>query len=171
MKVGIGSARYNRWAAKQYAEKWWNGYNPRYQKFEVDCTNFVSQCMRAGGIRLDERGSRSQGWWYRGQGTSSDQWSFSWAVAHSLRYYLLSGGVMKAKRVETAMQLQIGDIICYDWEGDGKWNHNTIVTTHDGAGMPLVNAHTINSYHRYWAYRDSHAWTPQTKIEFYQIQA
>lgn len=49
----------------------------------------------------------------------------------------------------------IGDVICYDWEGDGRFNHNTIVTAYDADGQPLVNAHTQNSLHRRWEYRDS----------------
>ncbi|WP_245183599.1 amidase domain-containing protein [Lentibacillus salicampi] len=44
----------------------------------MDCTNYVSQCMRAGGA--PDRGS---GWWYQ-----EDNWSYSWAVAHSMRWYL-----------------------------------------------------------------------------------
>lgn len=38
---------YDRLAAVQYAERWWNSYNPQYRKFDVDCTNYVSQCLRA----------------------------------------------------------------------------------------------------------------------------
>ena len=34
----------------KYAEKWYNGYNTKqYYKAGKDCTNFVSQCMVAGG--------------------------------------------------------------------------------------------------------------------------
>ena len=36
--------------AMKYAEKWYNGYNTKqYYKAGKDCTNFVSQCMVAGG--------------------------------------------------------------------------------------------------------------------------
>src|SRR5690606_38059004 len=59
---------------------------------------------------------------------------------------------------------------CYDWDGDGRWDHNTIVMPKDPAGMLLVNAHTVISRHRYWIYLDSHAWTPNTPYSFYGIE-
>ena len=40
---------YNRQAAVQYANTWWNSNNPAYPVFDVDCTNYISQCLRAGG--------------------------------------------------------------------------------------------------------------------------
>ena len=39
----------------------------------------------------------------------------------------------------------IGDVICYDWDGNGHFQHNTVVVAKDPHGMPLVNAHTTNS--------------------------
>ncbi|MDR6226812.1 amidase domain-containing protein [Desmospora profundinema] len=157
---------YNRMRAVQYAEMWWNGANPRYQKFDDNCTNFISQCIHAGGIPMDFSNRRDRGWWYRG---SRENWSYSWAVANALKNYLDRGGTPKAVRVGSPQELQPGDVICYDFNGDGRWQHNTIVTAFDPMGMPLVNAHTVNSRHRYWDYRDSYAWTPQCKYSFYHI--
>ncbi|WP_164215981.1 amidase domain-containing protein [Virgibacillus sp. YIM 98842] len=156
---------YDRHAAVQYAERWWNSYNPEFRKFDVDCTNYVSQCLYAGGAPMWGAPNRERGWWYSG-----DNWSFSWAVAHSLRWYL-SGSEqgLKGKEVESASDLIPGDIICYDFEGDGRYDHNTIVVTKDANGMPLVNAHTDNSRNRYWAYEDSAAWTPNIQYKFFRI--
>ncbi|MFO7291012.1 Putative amidase domain-containing protein [Planifilum fulgidum] len=162
----FASAGYDRRRAVQYANLWWNGYNPRYRRFDVDCTNYVSQCIHAGGVPMDFSPVRDRGWWYR-----RDLWSYSWAVAHSLQWYLAKGGgPMRAVQVSRPEELLPGDIICYDWDGDGRWDHNTIVTAKDPAGMPLVNAHTVNSRHRYWDYRDSYAWTPNTRYRFYRIE-
>ncbi|SDX49691.1 Putative amidase domain-containing protein [Marininema mesophilum] len=157
---------YNRMQAVQYAETWWNGANPRYRKFEDDCTNFISQCLHAGGISMDYGSRRDSGWWYRG---SRENWSYSWAVAHGLVNWLSRSSRSPAEIKQDAMQLSQGDIICYDWDGDGRWSHNTIVTAIDASGMPLVNAHTVNSRQRYWDYRDSHAWTPKIKYRFFHI--
>lgn len=156
---------YDRLAAVQYAERWWNSYNANYRRFDVDCTNYVSQCLYAGGAPMRGAPVREQGWWYQ-----SDNWSFSWAVAHSLRWYL-SGSEegLQGKEVENAEALIPGDVICYDFEGDGRWDHNTIVVAKDSYGMPLVNAHTDNSRNRYWSYEDSTAWTPNIKYKFFQI--
>lgn len=162
----VAGAGYNRIQAVQYAETWWNGSNPRYRKFEDNCTNYISQCIHAGGIPMAYNSRRDQGWWYRG---GWENWSYSWSVAHALQGYLSSGGTMKARSVGSPQDLQPGDIICYDFDGNGRWEHNTIVTAKDASGMPLVNAHTVNSRRRYWDYRDSHAWTPQCKYRYYHL--
>ena len=58
---------YDRLAAVRYADKWWNSYNPAYPKFEVDdCTNYVSQCLRAGGAPMWGYPNREKGWWIGG---------------------------------------------------------------------------------------------------------
>lgn len=156
---------YDRLAAVKYAERWWNSYNPEFERFAVDCTNYVSQCLLAGGAPMRGAPVREAGWWYK-----NNNWSFSWSVAHSMRWYL-SGSTqgLKGKSVESADELQPGDIICYDFQGDGRWDHNTIVVAKDANGMPLVNAHTDNSRNRYWSYEDSTAWTPDMKYKFFRI--
>ncbi|WJE16684.1 amidase domain-containing protein [Halobacillus sp. ACCC02827] len=156
---------YDRRAAVRYADRWWDSYNPAYRHFDVDCTNYVSQCLRAGGAPMHGSPARSKGWWY-GSGT----WSYSWTVAHALRWYM--SGARKgltATEVSSADQLSPGDIICYDFQGNGRFDHNTIVTRKDASGMPLVNAHTSNSRHRYWAYEDSTAYTPSIQYKFFRI--
>ncbi|WP_368654486.1 amidase domain-containing protein [Ornithinibacillus sp. 4-3] len=156
---------YDRFAAVQYAERWWNSYNPQYEIFEVDCTNYVSQCLFAGGAPMHGYPNRSQGWWYQ-----NNQWSFSWSVAHSMRWYLSGAeNMLFSKEVESAQELNPGDVICYDFEGDGRFDHTTIVVAKDANDMPLVNAHTNNSRHRYWTYQDSLAWTPETQYKFFRI--
>ncbi|TLS37997.1 amidase domain-containing protein [Pseudalkalibacillus caeni] len=157
---------YNRLAAVKYAERWWNDYNPAYKSFDVDCTNYISQCLRAGGAPMRGYPGRSRGWWFQ-----NNNWSYSWSVAHAFRWHLSGSTVgLKGKEVQTPGELQPGDVVCYDFDGDGHWQHSTIVVDHDGKGMPLVNAHTTNSRMRYWAYEDSTAWTPEIKYKFFQIE-
>jgi hypothetical protein len=159
------SYQYNRLKAVQYAERWWNSYNPAYKKFENDCTNFISQCLHVGGAPMRGYPNRGNGWWLQ-----QANWSYSWAVANSLRLYLaLSKAGLRSKEVSSPDQLLLGDVICYDFEGDGRYNHNTIVTGKDAYGMPLVNAHTYNSRMRYWAYEDSSAYTPNIKYKLFTI--
>lgn len=157
---------YDRLKAVQYAEKWWNSYNPNYKKFDVDCTNYISQCLHAGGAPMTGFGDRSKGWWYSG-----DNWSYSWSVAHAFRWYLSGDHTsgLQAKEVLHATELEPGDVICYDFEGDGRWDHTTIVTAKDENNEPLVNAHTYNSRMRYWKYEDSTAYTPNIKYKFFHI--
>ncbi len=158
---------YNRPAAVAYAEKWWNDYNPAFRAFPVDCSNFVSQCLWAGSFPMVGGARRDQGWWYRGNGGPRDTWSYSWAVAHSLRWYLAGSPLVQA--AASAAELRLGDVISYDFTGDGRWEHSTVVTGFDASGQPLVNAHTSNSRARFWDYRDSPAYTPRIKYSFWHI--
>ncbi|WP_432353952.1 amidase domain-containing protein [Sporosarcina sp. A2] len=155
---------YDREAAVWYADKWWDGRNPEYPAFDVDCTNFISQCLRAGGAPMHGGPVRDRGWWI-----TPANWSFSWSVAHSLRWYL--GGSTKgltAVQVSSAEELQLGDVILYDFQGDGRFDHSTIVTAKDGAS-PLVNAHTYDVQRRSWDYKDSYAYRPNAKYVFFRI--
>ncbi len=109
--------------------------------------------------------NRSKGWWYQ-----SNNWSFSWSVAHSLRWYLSGAKTgLRGREMQSAKELEPGDVICYDFDGNGRWQHSTIVVTKDANGEPLVNAQTSNSRMRYWAYEDSTAWTPNIQYHFFHI--
>src|SRR5699024_11017320 len=98
---------YDRRLAVQYAERWWNSYNPNFKQFAVDCTNYISQCLLAGGAPMTGAPVRDRGWWY-----GDETWSFSWAVAHSMRWYL-SGATsgLQGKEVERPEDLMPGDVI------------------------------------------------------------
>src|SRR5699024_961161 len=74
---------YDRREAVRYAEHWWNSYNPAFEAFDVDCTNYISQCLLAGGAPMRGAPDKGSGWWYQ-----NNDWSFSWTVAHSMRWYL-----------------------------------------------------------------------------------
>ncbi|MGI2297900.1 amidase domain-containing protein [Paenibacillus sp. GXUN7292] len=162
---------YKRDLAVAYADRWWNEGNPRYEQFEVNCTHYVSQCIFAGNAPMNYTGKRSSGWWYRGRDKGQELWSYSWAVSHAMNTYLAAArkSGLRAQMVSSADQLSLGDVITYDWAGDGRFQHSTIVTAFDAFGMPLVNANTVPSRHRYWDYSDSYAWTPNTQYRFFHI--
>lgn len=160
----MGYGGYDRTRAYQYAERWWNDHNPQYTNMGVDCTNYVSQILFAGGLPMVRTGKRQSGWWYSHKGNT---WSYSWAVAHALsRYLSTSGGAFHTQIVAGPEALDIGDVISYDWQGSGRYDHNTVVTGFDPQGLPLVNAHTVNSHQRFFSYADSYAWTPRTRYLF-----
>jgi hypothetical protein len=162
--------QYDRAKAVQYAETWWNQANPKYIEFAVDCTSFVSQSLYAGGAPMDYTGKRQIGWWYTGKQGKQELWSFSWAVAHSLQSHIsLSRKGLRGLTVASPQDLWLGDIISYDWDGNGRYEHNTIVTSKDANGMPLVNAHTYNCRNRFWDYRDSPAYSERTRYVFVHI--
>ncbi|WP_459502570.1 amidase domain-containing protein [Bacillus sp. C1] len=165
MKGKSGSYQYNRLEAVKYAEHWWDDRNPAYRNFPDNCTNFISQCLHTGETPMTGYPNIRKGWWQR-----ENQWSWSWAVAHSF-YWYLSGATtgLCAKAVEKPEDLLLGDVIVYDFEDDGRWNHTTIVVAKDADGMPLVNAHSANSRRRYWNYEDSSKYTPKMKYKFFHI--
>ena len=80
--------RYDRLKAVQYAERWWNEFNPSYPKFNDDCTNFISQCLHAGGVPMWGQPERTRGWWIDGK----SNWSYSWTVAHAFMLMLKGAG-------------------------------------------------------------------------------
>lgn len=51
------SGEYNRKAALTYAKKWYNSFNHEYYKYTGggDCANFVSQCLYAGGFKMNAK--------------------------------------------------------------------------------------------------------------------
>src|SRR5690625_2349162 len=85
---------YNRDAVVQYAHQWWNSYNPEFPVFEVDCTNYVSQCVYAGGASMRGAPAKESGWW-----CTSNSWSLSWSVSHSL-YWFLKGSTTGLRSIE-----------------------------------------------------------------------
>lgn len=160
---------YRRELAVQYADLWWDKKNPKFLYFgDEDCTNFVSQCLFAGGAPMKYGKERSVGWWYRfGEKPS---YSYSWAVAHSLKIFLESSrSGLRGIPVDQPNQLEEGDVICYDFDGDGRWQHNAIVTGFNGRGEPLVNTHSYNRLHAHWSLRDSPAHTVKTRYAFLHI--
>ncbi|MCY8510502.1 amidase domain-containing protein [Bacillus mojavensis] len=157
--------QYDRLGAVQYAEKYWNKRNPAYKNFSDNCTNFISQCLHAGGAPMRGHPNRGSGWWMK-----QSSWSYSWTVAHSMKMYLTNSKAgLRAVRVKSAEELVPGDVICYDFEGDGRFNHTTIVVAKDKDNMPLVNAQSYDSRMRYWSYEDSTAYTPSIRYAFFHI--
>lgn len=159
---------YDRVKSLRYAELWWDGWNSEFAKLADDCTNFISQCLFAGGLPMQGGENRSSGWWYRlGQPANGEPWSYSWTTSHALCMQLLNK--VGAVTVPDPTELKIGDVIFYDWDGSGRYHHTTIVTDFDSAGQPLVNAHTDASFHRHYLYLDSRAWTPRTRYLFVHL--
>ncbi|MFB4212050.1 amidase domain-containing protein [Shouchella sp. JSM 1781072] len=157
---------YNRRNAVRYAEQWWDDYNPAFVRFEDNCTNYVSQCLYAGGAPMTSKTAKQRGWWYENE----KRMSLSWSVAHSFRWHL-SGATtgLRGEEKKMARDLLPGDVICYDFNGNGKWNHCAIVIAKDANNEPLVNAQTINSRYRYWTYQNSPAYTEQIQYKFFHI--
>lgn len=151
------TAKYDRRDAVAYALRQWNKPNSRYANMATfggggDCTNFTSQCLRAGGWPMDYRCSTyATEWWYRRIGEDSfdanenDWWSCTWAIAENhFRYLSINHGeaIDLRARPSRARALRRGDLIYYDW-GSGIFGHSAIVTAHNRRGEPLVTYRTL----------------------------
>ncbi|WP_142414932.1 amidase domain-containing protein [Hathewaya massiliensis] len=110
---------YNRDNAVNYARKWALGRNPAYLDFEDlggDCTNFVSQCVHAGGIPMDIE--RPHVWKYYGsqwnESSSRVGRSSSWTAVIYFRNYAknnIKGSGLRAEVGADLKTLLPGDII------------------------------------------------------------
>jgi hypothetical protein len=176
-----GTSGYSGATAAAYADTYWSSYNPSYPSFANsggDCTNFVSQALHAGGIgfRLPPAYSGDAAWYIT---KTNRTWSYSvpWVNANGNDIFLqntLPGvtlvasyyGVAPGQTV--ASNAEEGDVVLYDWNNDGTFDHEAIVATADGQ---YVDAHTNNRYHAYWTLAQYNSSWATTRIVVLHIAA
>ncbi|MBP3041711.1 amidase domain-containing protein [Bacillaceae bacterium Marseille-Q3522] len=136
---------FNHGAARDYAKRYWNNYNPSYRVFGNDCTNFISQAMRAGGW-LDVSGfyRDSHYWWYN---HVNQTWSwvgvpywYDFAANKSKRTILLS----------SPRSLWDGEVLQADFTNNGSKDHTMIVTRKTALDIYLTY-HTNDTFERSFA--------------------
>jgi hypothetical protein len=158
--------RYNRVAAANYSIKYALVPNNEYKYYKSidegggDCTNFVSQCLKAGGAPRDYNKYRP--WWYD---MKSGKASICWAVAHSLYWYLKTNqntSRIKGREVDDIRELEIGDLIFYENYNNVIF-HSAIVTSFVeiyGNREPRISQHTFNqlneTYKKSYDYKKAH---------------
>ncbi|WP_338933089.1 amidase domain-containing protein [Streptomyces netropsis] len=140
-----GTSGYNYAAMAAYAEKYWKNYNPAYRKFNDaggDCTNFISQALKAGGWK-DDSGTYSdyRNWWYN----SSNQ-TTSWVGANEWAWFTLSA--KRATNLSNVYQMDVGDILQMDFERDGSKDHSMMTTYRSRSGVPYLTYHSTNTYRK-----------------------
>ena len=117
---------YDRELAYLYAKRWAESFNPNYYNFSKlggDCTNFVSQCIHAGGISMN---FDKYGWFYLSLTSRAPAWSGVnefWSFGTSNR-----GVGLKLTECELR-DLEVGDINqLYNGQ---KYYHNLFVSSTD----------------------------------------
>ncbi|MGU3650286.1 amidase domain-containing protein [Mycolicibacterium sp. A43C] len=155
--------------ALEYSEKWAEGFNPAYESLgggDLDCTNFASQVMRAGGFDdvgngIDDwRRGDSDDWYYQNDGaifpgnTSSKTWTLAkeqhnFVTQHSGRGEIV-GVVPTPSRdgldplAPSKAGLLPGDLIYYK-DADGGINHVAVYAgqqTINGVPTDVINQHS-----------------------------
>lgn len=165
---------YNRQAAADYALKWALSRNPRFGDFSAssggggDCTNFISQCLLAGGWTMN--GGRTHDFmsWFVTRRERAHPWVSASGFFQYLRW---SGRGMECPEED----LQIGDLASFTLSNFSKKpNHWMIVTgfvstpegpeacvsyhSHDTLNSPLsaVRARAgLDADFRYWSLADN----------------
>lgn len=76
-----------------YAKKYWKDYNPSYPDWDVDCANFVSQCLYAGEKKMKHEYPKiddSRNWFSYGSKKEPSQVSSTWRGANMFKWHWVS---------------------------------------------------------------------------------
>lgn len=127
----------------EYARKWAFSHNPTYYNFEKiggDCTNFISQCLYAGGAAMNY--TRDTGWYYNSLHDRAAAWT---GVDFFYRFITTNKGTGPFGSVIGLEQISIGDVI--QLGSNGRFHHSLLVID-IRRGVPYVAAHTYAAYDR-----------------------
>ena len=139
---------YNREKAVAYAHKWAFGRNPAYYDFSKiggDCSNFISQCMLAGGAPMSYK--KDLGWYYNSVNSRAPAWS---GVQYLYNFLTTNKGNGPRGVLVPLAQVEIGDVIQLSFNGV-TFSHTLLVVE---VGNPvredtvLIATHTDDSDYR-----------------------
>lgn len=135
---------YDRFSAVRYARRWALGANPDYYHFGGiggDCTNFISQCLLAGGAVMNY--DRVKGWFY----INSYNRSPSWTSVIALQNFLINNkGIGVFGHFESLDKLEVGDLIQLR-QNSTHFNH-TLIITEIKNGKIFVCAHSNDALNK-----------------------
>lgn len=130
--------------AVKYARKWAKSRNSLYNSYSSDCTNFVSQCVKAGGKSMSKPSTISTGvkqttkYWYsvRYEDWHTNHYIYKWnestsfiRVSDFYTYWKNKGiqTVSYSSKAKLQKGVVIGDVVQLK-NGNGKWFHSIIIT-------------------------------------------
>lgn len=158
------SSAYNPYKAAEYANKWVShsangsddslGYNTSQYATngKLDCTNYVSQCMYAGGMEMDTVGDYND-WWYDSK--QSCPWSTVWFTA-TPHFKYFKNKYTSYTNVTNSAYIIPGNPVYYNWTNNSSdyndFNHAAICVGYNSSGTPIVNSHSNDYYHVHWNY-------------------
>ncbi len=140
---------YNREKAVAYAHRWAYDRNPAYSDFSKmggDCTNFISQCVHAGGASMNY--TRNTGWYYISLNNRAPAWT---GVQQLYQFLTTNKGKGPYARPVFAAEVHPGDIVQLSFNGGGTFGHSLFVVEvgdfPDNSSI-LVATHTYDSNYR-----------------------
>ncbi|MDK0520696.1 amidase domain-containing protein [Streptomyces sp. ML-6] len=143
------TASYNYSAMVRYANKYWKKPNSNYRTYGNDCTNFISQVMRAGGWKATSGSFASRKnnkkWFY-----ASHTWttSYTWAGAENWYWFAVKHS-KRTKSLDNVWKLVSADVLQANWKPrkDDIIDH-TMVVTKLYKGTPYLTYHTGNTHNK-----------------------
>ncbi|WP_230885290.1 amidase domain-containing protein [Streptomyces spinoverrucosus] len=134
-------------AMAAYAEKYWTNYNPDYPDFNGqgaggDCTNFVSQSLKAGGWKHVPGYVYDYTRWFG----NADIQSHSFVGVNEWSWFALNS--KRVTSLANVYQMDVGDVLQIDFDKDGSKDHTMIVTYRSRQGVPYLTYHSTNTYRR-----------------------
>lgn len=164
-------------ASRETAAKWaTTNYKESQLGFMSECTIFVSRALWAAGIpqtrtwtNATKDGDLQGGYGVWNRATQSAVPSKAATVAQTFVDDAVASGLADKVAISwtdnTASGAQLGDVIAYDWEGDGHIDHLAIVTALNAQGYPSVTQKTPDQLNRYWSWSDtSHDWISSASV-------
>lgn len=133
----------NKWTSPPYYGDWREHFNPDFPYYSENCTNYISQVMYAGGLRLVGAASpylydtSVWTWNLRGIAGASRTWTaaqynYTFMKDHSGLFYHLDN-------IWRAWQ---GSLLYADWQGDGTIDHAMVVVSYmarNGVLDPIID--------------------------------
>ncbi|MGW7194713.1 amidase domain-containing protein [Streptomyces chryseus] len=131
-----------------YTEKYWSRYNPAYPSYDSagaggDCTNFVSQALKAGGWK------HAPGSWddYRKWWTDPKLGNtLSFVGVNEWSWFALSS--KRTTNLSNVWEMGVGDVLQMDFNRDGSKDHTMMVSYRDRWGTPYLTYHSTNTYRK-----------------------
>ncbi len=171
------NSEYNRDKVYNWAHSHWNNYSKEYLNFGDekwkggDCTNFVSQCLRAGGAANDRSGDFQ--WYYDKTGTaatSHDTYSWTWSTSRGLNNILIGNYknnefgpkatqkvIMGDDQFDSSIGEYVvpGDLIQYHWKNKSAITHAAVIVgmiynSSKSRYEPVIAEHTEDSWFTPW---------------------
>ena len=143
---------YDRERALEYARRWALSRNPLFYDFTGgggNCTNFVSQCLLAGSLVMDER--NPFGWYYVNLNERAPAWT---GVNEFYNYMTGSNGFTPTAEREGPFcietrdgDLELGDIVQLA-NSRGTFYHSLLVTGFTENGEILISAQSNDALNR-----------------------
>lgn len=138
---GNSTLAYDYGAMTRYALQYWDNYNPNYRTYGGeggDCTNFISQIVKAGGWAETgswpgENRTLPDQWYYGYEGTWTT--TYTWAAAENWYWFASPFNSGRTEALDYIWEMGVSDVLQIDFDRNDNISHSMFVTGRDGAGQ------------------------------------